>query len=100
MINADRRIEQLAIFKTVAQTYQEVAALRMRRMKDYVLRNREFLYGISSVFARVKLSYNDTIKKILESQGITDEEDQLRYINKMNFTKKNGKTVLVFASAN
>jgi len=100
MINADKRIEQLAIFKTVAQTYQEVAALRMRRMKDYVLRNREFLHGISSIFTRVKLSYNDTIKKILESKGITDEDDQLSYINKMNFTKKNGKTVLVFASAN
>ncbi len=100
MINVDRRIEQLDIFKTVAQTYQEVAALRMRKVKDYVLRNREFLHGVSSIFARVKLSYDDTIKKLLESQGVTEEEDQSRYINKMNFTKKNGKTVLVFASAN
>ena len=100
MTNVDNQIEQLKIFKTVAQTYQEVAALRMRRMKDHVLRNREFLAGMSSVFARVKLSYRDTLMKLLEDQGITDKEEQEKYIEKMNFTRKNGRDILVLSSAN
>ncbi|MBD3366531.1 hypothetical protein GF360_04330 [candidate division WWE3 bacterium] len=100
MTKIDKQVEQLEVFKVMAQTYQEVAAMRMRKMKDNVLRNREFLSGLSSVFARVKLSYRDTLQELLKRQGITDEEEQARYIDKMNFTRKNGRDIIVLASAN
>ncbi len=93
-------IEQLKNFRVISQTYQEVAAMRMRRTKDQVLRNREFLSGLSEVFSRVKLSYEDKLREILEAKGISDEEQQNSYIGRMNFTQKNGRDVIVFVSAN
>ncbi|MBN1162162.1 F0F1 ATP synthase subunit gamma [Patescibacteria group bacterium] len=38
-------------------TYQEIAAIRMRKVKKYVLQNREFLSGLSKLYKRVHISY-------------------------------------------
>lgn len=100
MSDIDRKIQELEDFRTIAQTYEEVAALRMRRIKDQVIHNREFLSGLAHVFARVKVSYAEAVKDLLEAQGIKSEEEQMEYIEQMNFQKKNGKDVLVFISAN
>lgn len=100
MTDVKTEIVELGSFKEIAQTYQEVAALRMRKIKDFVLKNREFLSGLATVFARVKLSYEVGLKEFLRSQGIKNEEDQKEYIEKMNFTLKNGRDALVFISAN
>ncbi len=100
MIDVKKEINELGSFKEIAQTYQEVAALRMRKIKDFVLKNREFLSGLATVFARVKLSYEEGLIEFLRSQGIKNEEQQQEYIEKMNFTVKNGRDALIFISAN
>ena len=100
MIDVKTEIQELGSFKEIAQTYQEVAALRMRKIKDFVLKNREFLSGLATVYARVKLSYEEGLKEFLLSQGIKSEEQQQEYIDKMNFTVKNGRDALIFISAN
>jgi ATP synthase F1 gamma subunit len=100
MIDVKTEILELGSFKEIAQTYQEVAALRMRKIKDFVLKNREFLSGLATVFARVRLSYEVGLKEFLKSQGIKTEEAQQEYIGKMNFTLKNGRDALIFISAN
>lgn len=100
MIKIDRRIQEVKDFRRIAQTYEEVAALRMRKIKDYVIHSREFLSGLAGVYARVKISYTEAIKDLLQAKGIKNPADQQDYIEKMNFEKKNGKDVLVFLSAN
>lgn len=61
----DNEIESLKAIHTVLEAYEEIASIRMRRTKSYVLRNREFLEGISSVYARVKNSYKKEVQVLL-----------------------------------
>ena len=63
--------------KGLVETYEEVAALRMQAIREAVLKSREFLDGLSRVFADAK------------SNGST--------ISTLN---RNGRSVAVFASAN
>ncbi len=63
--------------KSLVETYEEVAALRMQAIRQSVLKAREFLGGISGVFADAK------------SNGST--------ISTLN---RNGRSVAVFAAAN
>lgn len=63
--------------KGLVETYEEVAALRMQAIREAVLKSREFLDGLSSVFADAK------------SNGTT--------ISTLN---RNGRSVAVFAAAN
>jgi|SRR3989344_1902564 len=63
--------------KGLVETYEEVAALRMQAIREEVLRAREFLDGLSGVFADAK------------SNGST--------ISTLN---RNGRSVAVFAAAN
>lgn len=100
MTSIDMEIMELDNFREMAQTYQEVAAIRMRKTKDFVLKNRDFLSGLATIFARVRLSYEEGLKKFLESRGIRGEERQKEYIEKMNFNVKSRGDVLVFISAN
>ena len=100
MSDIKREILELNSFKEIAQTYQEVAAMRMRKVKASVLRNREFLSGLTEVFSRVRVSYDEGLRELLDSNGIKKPEEQQEYIEKMNFEKKNGRDALVFVSSN
>ncbi len=74
--------------------------MRMRKVKAGVLRNREFLSGLTEVFSRVRVSYDEGLRKLLDSKGIKKPEDQQDYIERMNFEKKNGRDALVFVASN
>ncbi len=100
MSDINRDIEELSIFGEVVRTYQEIAAIRMRKVKNSVLRNREFLSGLTEVFSRVRISYYEEVKKVLFSRGIVDPYEQEQYMEKMNFEKKNGRDALILISAN
>lgn len=70
--------------KGFVQVYEEVAAGRMQKVRAAVLKARQFLDGLATVFAEVKLSY------IKERGGVQLD-------SKLN---SNGRTVAVFLSAN
>jgi F0F1-type ATP synthase gamma subunit len=69
--------------KSLVETYEEVAALRMQAIRQQVLRAREFLDGISGVFADAKSNVE---------KGV-----DLTTISTLN---RNGRSVAVFTSAN
>jgi len=69
--------------KGLVETYEEVAALRMQAIRQQVLKSREFLDGVSGVFADAKSNVE---------KGI-----DLTTISTLN---RNGRSVAVFASAN
>jgi len=72
----------------VVQTYQEIAAMRMRRVKKSVLSTRDFLLDLNDTFRSVTYAYEEYLKRINKSK-----ETGL-------ILGKNGRTVLVFISAN
>ena len=78
--------------KSITTIYQEIASLRMNQLKDKVARTSAFLDGVAEIYNHAKSAYIDIIK----SQTVKKD----KAYKELKFIKMNGKTVLVFLSAN
>lgn len=78
--------------KDITTIYQEIASLRMNQLKESVSKTREFLDGVADIYHLAKTAYLG----ILEAQTARKKIDY----NQLKFIKRNGKSVLVFLSAN
>ncbi len=85
-------ISQLSGIKGMVEAYEEIAATRIRRTKDQVIKSREFTSEINYVFQHVKSG----AKKIILEIAKKKKKDP----SKLSFLQKNGKTLFVFLSAN
>jgi ATP synthase F1 gamma subunit len=89
-------LEELAALnsiKELAQSYEEIAVVRMQKIKDSVIKTRDFLAGISDIFVDLKASYLREIKELLEKRKSGD-------VTIFPTLRKNGKTLLVYLSSN
>ncbi len=73
-----KEIESTNTLSQIVEAYQEIAAIRMRRVKKSVLQNREFLSGLNDIYAQVAYSYKSTNKKHAKKKL----EGTLRKVNK------------------
>ncbi|MBF8249789.1 MAG: synthase gamma chain [Candidatus Levybacteria bacterium] len=85
--------EFLTTLRTVLETYEEIAATRMARIRSSVLASRDFLLEINAIFQQVKTTYKSQIETLMKYKKIKD-------VSKLTFIKRNGKTLYVFLSAN
>lgn len=77
--------------------YEEIAATRMRRIKDSVLNNRRFLNGLTDVFRTVKHSYEKEISQLVrEEQGVFKNRKKKR----TSVKSRKKKVVAVLLSSN
>jgi len=86
-------LEALNSIKGLAQSYEEIAIVRMQKIRDSVLKTRDFLADISDVYVDLKASYNREVKDLMEkikkgSSGLLP-----------SLQKKN-KTLFVYLSSN
>jgi ATP synthase F1 gamma subunit len=88
-----RETEFLTTLKTILETYEEIAATRMARIRSSVLSSRDFLLEINAIFQQVKTSYRTQIELLMKKKKIKDS-------SRLTFIKRNGKTLYVFISAN
>ncbi len=88
-----REAEFLTILRTILETYEEIAATRMARIRSSVLASRDFLLELNAIFQQVKTSYRARIEFLMKTKKIKDP-------SKLTFIKRNGKTLHVFVSAN
>src|SRR3990167_2952028 len=88
-----REAEFLTTLRTILETYEEIAATRMARIRSSVLASRDFLLEINAIFQQVKTSYKAQIEFLMKTKKIKDP-------SKLTFIKRNGKTLYVFVSAN
>ena len=79
----NEQINELLSLKSLVETYEEVAALRMQAIRQSVLKAREFLDGLSNVFVQVKTNLDGNTK-----------------ITEISTLNRNGLIVAVFVSAN
>lgn len=89
-------LEELAALnsiKDLAQSYEEIAVVKMQKIKDSVIKTREFLAGISDIFVDLKASYLREIKDLLEKRKKGDKD-------LFPSLRKNGKTLLVYLASN
>ena len=86
-------LEALNSLKDLAQSYEEIAVIRMQKIKASVLKTRDFLADLSDVFVDLKASYDREVKEILARRK---KGDQAIYPT----LRRNGKTLLVYLSSN
>lgn len=60
----DDEIEDLNGIKTLVQTYEEIAATRMQKIKSSVLNTRNFLESLFEIYQHVKFSHDKMIQKL------------------------------------
>lgn len=92
-INEDYK-DMLSI-KTLISTYQEIASLRMRAVRDYVMQNRQYFDGINKIYNLVINSYKSELIAQSKSGKYRFDAKQNRMLN-----RRNGKTLYVLLSAN
>jgi ATP synthase F1 gamma subunit len=86
-------IEALNSLKDLAESYEEIAVVRMQKIRDSVLKTRDFLADISDVFVDLKSSYNREVKDLMERIKKGDH-------GLLPILQKNNKTLLVYLSSN
>lgn len=91
--SVNSEISQIEALETLVRAYGEVASVRMKKTRDSVLANREFLTELSKVFDEVRLSYAREVTALSRRPGF-------RRRGKVTFLAHNGKVVSVLLSAN
>lgn len=86
-------IIRLSTLKELVEAYEEIAAMRMRRIRSTVLRARDFLEGLTTIFQEVKSSYKKQILALMK-------EKKIKNTSKLSVVKRNGKTVCILLSSN
>jgi ATP synthase F1 gamma subunit len=86
-------LQALQTIKDLAQSYEEIAIVKMQQIRDSVLKTRDFLADISDVYVDLKASYNREVKDLM--QRIKKGDKGLM----PNLQKKN-KTLLVYLASN
>ena len=59
--------------KDLAESYEEIAAIEMQKIRDSVLKTREFLVDISDVFVDLKSSYTREVNDLISRRKKGDK---------------------------
>ena len=87
------QIDWLRNLKVLVETYETIAASSMRGIRNSVLQNRAFHTGLNRVFQDVIRAYRNEVAGFIKKNKIGQERA-------LSLLEKNGKTALVFLSAN
>lgn len=90
-INAE--IELMSTLRLVTQAYEEIAVMRMQRIRDAVLHTRVFINELAQVFVDVKSNYKATVVNMFGKNNSEKKQD-------ISVVNKNGKTVAVLITTN
>ena len=86
-------IKEVTSLRTLVEIYGEIASVRMIKVRDFVLKNREFLESISSIFHDALEAYAKKLSDLVKL-------GKIKKGGKVTFLSHNGKTVAVLISAN
>lgn len=86
-------IEYLNTLISILESYEEIAASKMARIRSSVLASRDFLLEINTIFQEVKSSYEEEIAFLMKRKKIRNPKE-------LTFLNRNGKTLYLLVSAN
>lgn len=86
-------IDYLVTLRAILESYEEIAASRMGRIRSSVLKSRDFLLEINTIFQQVKSSYREEVDLLMKRKKIKNPKE-------LTFLNRNGKTLYVLISAN
>lgn len=64
----ESEIEFTETLKTITETYQELSALKMQKIRQSVLNTRDFLNEVANVYQQVRISYKRKVEKLAKKQ--------------------------------
>lgn len=85
-------IEAMKSMKDFISVYEEIAANNMRRIRDAVVKRRDFLLDLTNLYNEIKRSYKKEVELVMSKKKNSASQ--------FNLLKKNDKTVCVFFSTN
>jgi F-type H+-transporting ATPase subunit gamma len=88
-----KEIAQVTSLKNLTEVYGEIASIRMRKIRNYVLKNRDFLASIEAIFKDALNYYSKKLSDLVKKGKIKEG-------SKVTFLAHNGRTVAVLISAN
>jgi ATP synthase F1 gamma subunit len=88
-----KEITQVSSLKALTEVYGEIASIRMRKIRGFVLKNREFLASIENIFKDALDYYAKKLSDLVV-------EGKIKEGGRVTFLAHNGKTVAVLISAN
>ena len=88
-----REIEELFNMKYLVGAYEEIASMRMRKIRSSVLTSRDFVMELAAIYQEVTTSYRNQIINILKEKNMKSQKN-------LSVRRHNGKTACVFLSAN
>jgi len=91
--NLKEETQLLGALGNLVEIYGELASVRMKKIRNFVLSNRDFLSSINDIFQAVLASYAAKVTNLVK-QG------KLEKGGRVTFLSHNGKAVAVFISAN
>lgn len=106
LTNLKSQLQITHTLKSMASTYEEIAVMRLRKIRDFVLYNRDFLKRVGEVYMDVKLSYKNEVNLIERRKNFSlfklfsspnQNVDIRRSFTTFN---KNGKKVSVLITSN
>lgn len=86
-------LEALNSLKDLAQSYEEIAVIRMQKIRDSVLKTRDFLADLSDVFVDLKSSYTREVRDLLAKRKKGDKTI-------LPELQKKSDTLMVYLSSN
>src|ERR1051326_5658644 len=86
-------LEALNSLKNLAESYEEIAVIRMQNIKDSVMKTRDCLAELSDVFVDLKASYTREVKDLMSRRAKGDKTI-------LPILQKTGKMLLVYLSSN
>lgn len=86
-------IDYIKTLTILAQAYEEISVMKMQRIRNTVVKTRDFVEKLTEVFHDVRSSYKEKIKAMMRQRNKEDKD-------LLSIIEKNGKTVNVFISAN
>jgi len=90
----DREIVDLETMQVLTRVYGEIASMRMKRTRDEVLQNREFVTGVNRIFQDIMASYRAEVVRLIRERSTKRAEGGLTLL------AHNGRAVAVYLSAN
>lgn|SRR3989338_2080186 len=92
-------IEFTSTFRQVSQAYEELAVMKMKKVRGGVLKMRDYIEKLSQVFYDVKHAYELYIKQLKKSQKPGSQQKKIKLPVPFSFPKPS-KSAAIFLSAN
>jgi len=88
----NQELQSLSTFRLLVDTYEEIAATRMRRIRVSVVKSRDFIAELGGIMEELKASYKRQVEQLTKHKKHSSSGIQFR--------KQNGKTIALLLSAN